>query len=240
MCRSPAKHPATPDGHKSASRDPAQVARWYDAMPQAGVGFATGQSGVLVLDVDPANGGEKSFDHLVGLYGIDVFRTMRARTGGGGVHLYYVANPHRNITTSAGLLGPGLDTRGVGGFVVAPPSPHASGHAYAWDERGPREMIPFPEALWAHMESQRRHNGARNGRAPPIPDVIQASTRNVTLSSLAGTMRHRNASYDAIYAALMVENETRCRPPLDESEIRTIAQSYARYPPGWRGRIRTR
>ncbi len=68
-------------------------------------------------------------------------------------------------------------------------------------------------------------------KAAPLPNIIFDGRRNDTLTSLAGSMRRRGASKDAILAALRVENDTRCQPPLDESELDTIATSIARYEP---------
>ncbi len=51
-------------------------------------------------------------------------------------------------------------------------------------------------------------------KAAPLPNIISDGKRNGTLTSLAGSMRRRGASKDAILAALSVENDTRCQPPL--------------------------
>jgi P4 family phage/plasmid primase-like protien len=61
---------------------------------------------------------------------------------------------------------------------------------------------------------------------------ILNGSRNATLTSLAGSMRHRGMSFDAIYAALSKENIARCVPPLDDTEVRSIARSVSRYEPG--------
>lgn len=60
---------------------------------------------------------------------------------------------------------------------------------------------------------------------------IQEGSRNATLTSLAGSMRNRGMSEDAMFAALCVENRTRCSPPLDDDEVRGIAISVAKYEP---------
>lgn len=73
------------------------------------------------------------------------------------------------------------------------------------------------------------------GGAPPVPTAandgnIPESSRNNTLISLAGTMRHRGMSATAIAAALQAENLARCTPPLDPQEVDGIAASIMRYP----------
>jgi len=70
------------------------------------------------------------------------------------------------------------------------------------------------------------------GVAPRIPDLIFEGQRNATLASLAGSMRRRGASAPVILAALREANRLQCRPPLDGDEVRTIAASIGRKPPG--------
>lgn len=67
--------------------------------------------------------------------------------------------------------------------------------------------------------------------AGPTPDAIPAGSRNAHLTSLAGSMRKRGMTEAAIAAALVAENEARCRPPLTDAEVRTIARSVGRYAP---------
>jgi hypothetical protein len=64
-----------------------------------------------------------------------------------------------------------------------------------------------------------------------LPDTISEGERNSTLTSLAGSMRRRGATEESIAAALLVENQARCQPPLPEQEVRAIAKSISKYPP---------
>lgn len=83
------------------------------------------------------------------------------------------------------------------------------------------------------IEPYVRHQGT-NGHKPAaaVDAAIPLHQRNHTLTSLAGTMRRRSMSQEAIEAALLVENKAKCQPPLDEDEVRSIARSVGRYPPG--------
>jgi len=78
-------------------------------------------------------------------------------------------------------------------------------------------------------------DSAREWASRPLATVpanaIPNGQRNATLASLAGTMRNRGMSADAIQAALKAENLTRCSPPLDDGEVAGIANSVARYAP---------
>jgi hypothetical protein len=134
-CEHPAKHPLTPGGIKAASTEAAQVREWWQHWPWAGVGLVTGaRSGLVVVDVDPAHGGRDSLSALRD-GGAELPRTLYARTGGGGWHLFY-ARPDAPVANATGRLGarelPGIDLRGDGGYVVAAPSGHRSGGRYAW------------------------------------------------------------------------------------------------------------
>ena len=94
----------------------------------------------MVLDVDPAAGGSESLARLE-RFGGPVPMTAKARTGGGGVHIFFRYPRRTEIRNSAGLLGPGLDVRGEGGYVVVPPS--RTRGPYEWVDRS-----PLVEASW--------------------------------------------------------------------------------------------
>src|SRR5262249_15398402 len=101
--------------------------------PEANIGIATGAiSGLVVLDVDPRHGGDESLEQWKTRYGHDFLTTVTSCTGGGGWHLFYThPGQSMQIKNKVGLA-PGLDIRGDGGYIVAPPSLHASGQRYAW------------------------------------------------------------------------------------------------------------
>jgi putative DNA primase/helicase len=128
-CSSAAKHPRTKHGLKDASTDQRLIADWWGQWPDANVGVRTGAaSGLLVLDIDVGSGGEESLARLEESPG-RLPATVTALTGGGGRHLMF-RHPGGEVQNSAGKLGAGLDTRADGGYIVAPPSVHASGRAY--------------------------------------------------------------------------------------------------------------
>src|SRR5262249_16131729 len=143
-----------------------------------------------------------------------------------------------DIRNSAGKLGPGLDVRGNQGYIVAPPLRHLSGQRYAWDAAAHPDDIPLAPApgwMLALLLAPTNANIANpeKGRAgaPVVAAKLAEGSRNATLTSLAGTMRRRGMSEEAIAAALLAENEARCDPPLAEAEVLKIAKSVARYAP---------
>lgn len=121
------KRPALNDWPNQASTDPRQVADWWLQFPNRNIGLACGAgSGFFVLDIDPKNGGNETLAALVGENGA-LPRTRTVRTGSGGTH-YYFAMPDFDLGNSPGQLkGTGIDVRGNGGQVVAPPSVTALG-----------------------------------------------------------------------------------------------------------------
>jgi len=130
-CSSPGKHPRTRRGLHGASSDPDRVAVWWRRWPDANVGVRTGAvSGLVVVDIDPAHGGLESIRRLHAEAALP--EGLRVRTGSGGWHLYF-AHPGFEVRNSAGtVLGNGVDVRGDGGYVIAPPSRHITGGVYSW------------------------------------------------------------------------------------------------------------
>jgi hypothetical protein len=224
------KHPRTLHGLKDATRDEKTIRLWWEKWPDANVGIRTGrESGLAVLDEDPRNGSEKSIEALEKTYG-PLERTETKKTGGGGRHRYYRIGTfdHLGKYTPASCpsreVAPGIDLKGDGGYVVAPPSLHASGNRYEnTNEDKGRGLYSIPEWL------AKPQNGAQRAAAP-VGDVIPEGSRNDTLASIAGTMRRRGLGEDTILAALLAENE-KCSPPLERAEVEKIAHSIARYEP---------
>ncbi len=117
-----------PHGCKDATADLDTLRVWWEAEPLANVGVATG-NGLVVLDVDGPTGRE-SLDAIIKQIG-DPPETILVETGGGGLHYWFRARDgeeYRNATRWRGW--PGIDLRGEGGYVVAPPSMHKSGRDY--------------------------------------------------------------------------------------------------------------
>ena len=220
-------------GPRRCSRTPpgdAQwILEWWSAYADANVGVATGDaSGFFVLDIDTKGGGHDTLINLMGRHG-ELPETWVVETGSGGLHLFFRMPDGIDVRNSAGAVGPGVDVRGNGGYVVAPPSLHASGRRYRW-ENHPKETPLADAPDWLLERMGPRRSGAI-GRRPMLPRRIPEGERNHWLTSAAGTMRRRGFSPAAIEAALLVENGGRCDPPLDDREVARIAWSVGRYDP---------
>lgn len=228
-CSSPGKHPVAslvPHGLNDALSDPKAADEWWMSWPGANIGIATGDmSGLLVVDID-GEAGMASISNLERLYG-ELEDTWVVETGGDGMHFYY-RMPNADIRNSASSVGPGVDIRANGGYVIAPPSKHVSGNAYQWTRLRPTktELADVPDWLLKKMAPPQALRSTN-----PIPKLIPEGMRNTWMASAAGAMRRKGFSEDAIFAALRIENVHRCIPPLDDRELARIARSIERYQP---------
>jgi len=231
-CKSNGKHPMTHTGLKEASNDLNQIKQWWISKPEANIGIATGKtSGIVVLDIDPKNGGDESFKQMIKKYG-ELPKTPTVITGSKGNHFYF-KSPDCEIKNKANLSNySGIDIRGDGGYIVAPPSLHASGNRYEWLEGhalGKIELADMPEWL---IELTKQPNKSINQSKIIVNDNtdIPEGTRNNTLASIAGSFRQKGLGEEEIFVELQQYNRENCSPPLEDSEIRTIAHSLSKYP----------
>lgn len=139
-CKSIGKHPRVARGFHQATTDPIQIGAWWRTWPAANIGTP---AGLLfdVLDVDGPEGYASYFQlRDAGALPPILGRAMTGR----GQHLLIPPEP-ANVNGSALL--PGLDLRAKGGYIVVPPSLHASGRHYRWDDiDGPIALPTAPPA----------------------------------------------------------------------------------------------
>lgn len=197
-CSSPGKHPRLAHGLHEASAEPSIVAGWWRRWRTANVGLATGHGGLFVLDVDGPEGEETlarlERDHEP----LPVTRWVR--TGSGGRHAYMRLPSGVDLGNSARKLGPGLDTRGNGGYVVCPPSNHVSGGVYQWlnQERAAvvrrwllellRPPAPPPRPAVHYLGSERLPPGAP--RAARYGEAAMALEESSVRMAIPGTRNH--------------------------------------------------
>jgi predicted P-loop ATPase len=237
---SPGKHPRTARGLRDATTDPRVAAAWWAQWPSANVGVATGKaSGLVVVDLDvkPAQGGRPALDGVSELVRLEAEHgalpdTLRSRTGRGGLHLFF-AYPDgvERIKSSAGEVAPGVDVRAEGGYVVVPPSNHESGQRYRWLNPDVRQLAELPGWLLERLSARRRRPAAPSTGATASGREFPEGKRNAGLTAVAGRLRRAGLDAAAIEAALLVENATRCKPPLEAGEVAKIAASVSRYDP---------
>jgi hypothetical protein len=236
-CSSPGKRPwHTWKDHQDPKKRPTEavVRGWWRQVPNSNVGIALGPaSGLIRVDVD----GEQGEQFLLELSQGDVPETAEMVSGGGGRGLLYGIPPGVELRPThrhGDKIHEGLSLLGEGAQTVMPPSRHPNGRCYRWREGHGPDDLPIalaPSCLVQSMSRRVESNGRSRPAAGPIGERISDGKRNTTLTSLAGSMRRRGMSLAAILAALHVENEQRCDPPLPEHEVETIAASVARYAP---------
>lgn len=168
-CKTPGKHPfarLVKNGVLDATTDTARIAEWWRRHPDCNIGIATGSpSSLLVVDLDdrPMDGrdGSQSWRRLLTVHD-DQPDTVEVITGGGGRHVYFTVD--HAIQQSKDAIGLGIEVKGDGGYVVAPPSLHHSTRTYEWDAAGhpdDQDVAPAPAWLLSLVRT----------RAPRIADV---------------------------------------------------------------------
>lgn len=214
------KAPDLPTGHgllnRKATPEELRSFSWE------GLGIVTGElSGIVVLDVDDDAGGtdtlvERGWDKFVAPYVMTP----------GGYHFYFQYN-ERLDKTLIGTVGPGLDLKSNGGYVVAPPSTHPSGRKYEWVITP--EELPLPEApYWMFEDGQDSRNltrdaGPENERI--FDDLISEGNRNDTMARLAGILHWDRLPVSWCATALLAINDEHFDPPLPEEEVLRVAQN---------------
>lgn len=220
VCRD--KVPAVVGGCKVATTERTTIERWWDKNPQYNIGIATGNksSGLVVIDLD--------VDKNKGIDGYDVLRdwqnkhgklpeTWQSITGRGGYHYFYKdAIVHSN---RVGLY-EGVDIRGEGGYIVAPPSVHPNGNIYEW-EQGPEEyeIAQVDNIVNDFLKGEKQRRDSEHKTNFKVPELIPEGKRVDTIVRLIASLRTKGLDDDAIKAAVRVENEKRCNPPLKEKEL---------------------
>ena len=223
------KTPYTPNGFHNATTNLDTITRWWKEYPDANVGIATGSMShgltVIDIDIDESKGihGDESFQDWCDEEGVFI-DSLTAVTGRGGKHLYFTSTyPYGNKT---GCL-PGVDIRGEGGYVIAPPSIHENGNPYYFDgDEDEEEIVCVQEDSDVEYFFNEMCKGTIGDKAPlQIPKEVNEGSRNDMLFKIASSLQAKGAEDDVILATLQGYNETRCNPSLPDDELLKIVQS---------------
>ena len=231
----PDKTPFTVHGVLDATKDEATISKWWAQWPAANIGIATGQAsgGICVIDQDEKNGehGIETFDKWIYDSMIYIDDTWESRTASGGRHTFF-----RSTIPVANRVGwlDGVDVRGDGGYIVAPPSVLADGSRYEWltsptDLEAPitNEDDPNVEQLISEINKK-----GSSGVPLVIPETIVTGGRNDMLYKMACSLQSNNWTDSAIWAAVKAENATKCNPPLPDDEVDKLIRSALSKPKG--------
>jgi hypothetical protein len=220
-CNPRGKKPLTDYGFKDATTDDLQIREWWTKWPLANIGISTGVvNGIVALDIDP--GGDDSLAELTRQYG-PLPQTCAVKTGRGR-QLWFM-HPGVPVRCTAGKLGQGLDVRGDGGYVVAPPSIHPNGQQYAFlTNCDHAEMPEWLIRLTVQIKAEVIPNHEADSKIPE-------GNGNAMLTSIAGSLRRQGLEGAEFFETLRGINSRPCNPPLAETGVSRIAASIARWSP---------
>jgi hypothetical protein len=243
-----AKHPygkLAPNGLLSATTDSGIIKNWFGYQaPDANLGVVTDK--LVVIDVDPRHGGDDSVTALEMAHG-EMPPTWRALTGG-GEHVLFACPDSVEIASFAAEqmdnppLGPGIDVRARGGYIVAPPSRHISGRLYAWSvDHHPKDMpLALPPAwLLARLNNKAALSATNHDGQPqraPLPSDIWAQLtrrpvieyRDQAATKIIGHLFGHGCDYQLVVGLMHAWNSAWCKPPLGYQELQTIIDRIAR------------
>jgi len=242
-----AKKPAFIGWQQEATANATTVSTWRQSLVHWNIGVPTGSpSGLIVIDIDVKNRapGLATWSGLIATYG-PIPKTWEVETPSGGKHVYFRAPAAVPIRNSSGTrLGPGIDVRGNGGFVVAPPSQALAGN-YRWIS--PPWSCPvasMPPWLVRLLTQPRQPSSTAPSQAPPrastaVPRLraearwklkpIPQGSRNDSLHRRGSALRRYGCGQVLIEQVLRDVNAKACAPPLLDREVAEVAMSCAGY-----------
>lgn len=231
------------NGHKDASTETKVIKRLWEQHPLANIAIACGDpSGIFVVDIDIKPDGTDGLASLHDAFGnqidIDPESQLVTKTPHGGLHLYYTTEGV-NPKTRQGVL-PGVDIRGNGGYVLAPPSSlNVDGKWVKYKYVNPDAPIP-PAPQWVKdllaMDSKpavsQPHTPADGKSSDPTITALCEGQRDEGLYKYACSLRGRDVSFDQAQL-MMVQASLKCIPPFDtEQAIKKLRYAYDTYPAG--------
>lgn len=228
-CAHKGKRPIIAGGFKNGFTDTDKINSTWDIGQPPNIGLVTGErSGLVVVDIDPRHNGPQSLSDLLAELGIewDIFETtFRVITGSLGTH-YYFKHPGGFVPCRVNIR-PGVDIRADGGYVIAAPSIHENGRDYrVASETDPLNALPgaLLDFILKAAEKPTLSDGTTEG-------LVVEGGRNDYLMRIAGALRRPGLHEDALSAALLMQNERVCNPPLADAEVRRIAKNIGAYQP---------
>jgi putative DNA primase/helicase len=206
-----AKTPYTGNGCKDATTDEGVIKGWWRRWPQAMIGLVMGENGLFALDFDPRH--DEATGEVFELKGLKAATeeqigcalpiSLASLTQSDGVHVIY-RQPDGEPIRNRGNLPRHVDVRGMGGYIVAPPSilyrEDGSEGRYRWIEgRHDIEPVEAPEALIAALRDRAKRSPAKSAAggtpatpsssAPSSPAPAPASGRSAGLPDPSDAVR---------------------------------------------------
>jgi Bifunctional DNA primase/polymerase, N-terminal/Primase C terminal 2 (PriCT-2) len=176
-CKRRDKAPFVRDGFKAATTDKKQVQQWWSEWPNAMIAIPTGPaSGIDVLDIDVKLA--EGIDGYKFVPNWQELSPLRSETPSGGTHVWF--RSENKVRNSTSLIAPGVDTRGKGGYIIAPPSRGLDGaYRFRFDATkylaDRTQLPPFPADLLAKLGQ--RYEGWGGDTPTADPARIAAAMR---------------------------------------------------------------
>lgn len=199
---------------EEATQDLSKIEQWWTQNPYYNIGLVTG-NGLFVIDVDIKNNknGFQSLQH----HGKELPTTVKVKTPSGGIHLYYHAE--KLISNKVNLYD-GIDIRGEGGYVVAPPS-MINHQAYQFENDS--VIAKANEKVYKFLEG---HLEVKDENYCYNPILV--GQRNDVLFKMGCFMQAKGFCDEAIQSALLNENKYHCEIPINEKEVESILKSISK------------
>lgn len=228
--------------YRSQAPTQAELEAWFGA-GRHNVAIMTGR-GIVAVDLD-GPGAEEALAKA----GVELPKDApRSQTSNGAHVLLRVGGQVGNSVKllASEELKPGtkkpvwqVDIRGDGGYVVAPPSTHESGHVYEWERRPGRDIPTAPASLLALMRASGGLRSAPEGGSAAAggsdaPGWVSEAlagvgegSRDTTCARLAGYFLGKGVPADIVRAQLYAFGE-RCTPPFSRAQVDKTVASVAR------------
>lgn len=199
------KVPAIEGGCKAATTEKSKIERWWNQNPRYNIGIATGNksNGLVVIDLD--------VDKNKGIDGYEVLRdwqnkhgelpeTWQSITGRGGYHYFY-----KDTITHSNKVGlyEGVDIRGEGGYIVAPPSVHPNGNTYEWEQEPKEyEIAQVDDIVNDFFKGEKQRIDSEHKTNFKVPELIPEGKRVDTIVRLIASLRTKAIASSTVSSAI--------------------------------------
>jgi putative DNA primase/helicase len=225
-CTSPGKHPRTSHGKDDATTNISQLDHWHSTWPNAN--WLASCTDLAVIDLDPKHEADPAQTLME--YGLaeNPMTWTGEYDGERGMHVY-CAGPTKTVSQTTSPIA-GAEVRGEGTMVIIAGSLHHSGVRYEWADSVRPWDDSFSESGLPRVPGAftQEHDEYHEDEDYEPSKVLREGERNHGLTSYAGKLRYAGMSEDEILGALLVVNETRCKPPLPDDEVLSIARSISK------------